>query len=104
MLGTLDQRIALQVNTLAPDGGGGYTESWQTYAVVWAKIVPLGAGDTFGSDRLESRVRHRVMLRRRDDIMAGHRLAVDSRTLKVHAVFNQDVRAQFMTLLCEELP
>jgi len=104
MLSTLDQRAALQVNTLTPDGGGGFTETWETVAMVWVKIAPASAADTFGPDALESRARHRVTLRRRTDIAAGQRLAVAARTFKIHGLLDEGPRAPFITLLCEELP
>jgi len=104
MFSSLDQRAALQAKTLQPDGGGGYAESWQTFATVWVSVAPLGAGDVFGPDALESRARHRVTLRRRDDVAAGQRVGLGARTFKVHAVLDEGPRAPLMTLLCEELP
>ncbi len=104
MLSTLDQRAALQAKTLTPDGGGGFSESWETFAVVWVKVAPASAADSFGPDALESRARHKVTLRRRTDVAAGQRLAVGSRTFKVHGILDEGPRAPFITLLCEELP
>jgi SPP1 family predicted phage head-tail adaptor len=104
MLSTLDRRASLQARTLTPDGGGGFTERWETFAVVWVKIAPASAADTFGPDALEARARHRVTLRRRSDLAAGQRLAVDARTFKIHGVLDEGPRAAFVTLLCEELP
>ena len=73
MIGELDQRASLQAKVLTPDGGGGYAESWQIFASVWVKVAPVGANDNFGPDALESRVRHRLALRRRTDVAAGQR-------------------------------
>jgi SPP1 family predicted phage head-tail adaptor len=104
MLGNLDQRAALQANTLTPDGGGGYTESWQTFATVWAKLAPIGASDSLHADKLESRARHRITLRRRSDLAPGQRAVIGSRRFKLHAVLDEGPRAALITLLCEELP
>jgi SPP1 family predicted phage head-tail adaptor len=104
MLSSLSTRAALQANTLSPDAGGGYIQSWQTYALVWVKLVPVGASDTFASDQMQSRARHRVLLRRRGDVCPGHRLAVDSRTFRIHAVLDEGRQDPVMSLLCEELP
>ena len=101
---TLNQRVTLQAMTLTPDGGGGYGESWQSFAVAWATITPIGASDKFAADGMQSRARHRVVLRRRDDVLAGHRLTAGARTFKIHAVLDQGKRDPFITLLCEELP
>jgi SPP1 family predicted phage head-tail adaptor len=104
VIGNLDQRASLQAKVLTPDGGGGYAESWQTFATAWVSVLPIGASDTFGPDVLESRVRHRLTLRRRTDVTAGQRVLVGARSFKVHALLDEGARTETMTLLCEELP
>jgi SPP1 family predicted phage head-tail adaptor len=104
VIGGLDQRASLQAKVLTPDGGGGYAESWQTFATAWVKVAPVGANDNFGPDALESRVRHRLVLRRRADLAAGQRALVGARTFRVHALLDEGARAETVTLLCEELP
>ena len=104
MLSQLNQRAALQANVLTPDGGGGYAGSWQTFARVWVKLTPVGAGDSFGPDARESCSRHRITLRRRWDLAAGQRLAIDARSFAVHGIIDEGPQEPFVTLLCEELP
>lgn len=104
MIGALDQSASLQAKVLTADGGGGYAESWQTFATVWVSVTPLGAADVFGPDALESRVRHRLTLRRRGDLAAGQRVLVGARSFKVHAVLDAGPRTPTVTLSCEELP
>ena len=104
MLSMLNQRATLYARTLTADGGGGFTESWDALAQVWIALTPLVAGDTVGADHLESRVRHRIVLRRRGDLVAGQRLIVGARSFRVHGVLDEGPRAQFVTLQCEELP
>jgi len=104
MIGELDQRATLQAKVLTPDGGGGYAESWQTFATMWVRIAPIAANDVFGPDAPESRVRHRLTLRRRTDLAAGQRVLVGARTFRVHALLDEGARASTVTLLCEELP
>jgi SPP1 family predicted phage head-tail adaptor len=103
MIGQLNQRAVLLANTLAPDGGGGFGDAWEAFATVWAKVEPIGGDDTFGPGRLESRVRHRLTLRRRSDVAAGQRAAVGSRTFRIHPVIDEGPMSQFMSLLAEEL-
>ena len=104
MLSTLTQRATLLARTLTPDGGGGFSESWTAFAQAWIALKPLAASDTVNAGHLESRVRHRITLRRRTDLAAGQRIAVGSRTFRVHAVLDEGPRAQFVALDCEELP
>ena len=62
MLSKLNQRAALAAPVFVPDGGGGYSATWQTFATVWAAIEPITGGDVFGPDAEESRVRFRITI------------------------------------------
>ncbi|MEI9932789.1 MAG: phage head closure protein [Rhizomicrobium sp.] len=104
MIGSLNQRAMLLANTLTPDGGGGFSDDWEAFATVWIAVEPLGGTDTFGPDRLEARVRHRLTLRRRSDIAAGQRAQIGARLFRIHAVLDAGPQSAMMTLLCEELP
>src|SRR5882757_4683465 len=99
MLSSLTQRATLVACTLTPDGGGGFSESWDPFAAVWIALHPLGADDRFGAARLESRVRHRIVLRRRADLAAGQRVSAGPRSFRVHAVLDDGPRAPYVSLL-----
>ena len=103
MLSELNQRATLLARTLTPDGGGGYSESWAAFATVWIALEPLGATDTPHASKLESRVRHRITLRRRSDLAAGQRVTVGARTFRVHAILDDGPRAPFVRLQAEEI-
>jgi len=104
VIGELDQRADIQARTLTPDGGGGYSESWDVIATVWVSIAPSSGGGVFGPDQTESRVRHKITLRRNSTVAAGQRVIVGARTFRIHALLDEGGRATLMTLLCEELP
>jgi SPP1 family predicted phage head-tail adaptor len=104
MIGSLNQRASLLANTLMPDGGGGFTDNWEAVASVWVSVEPIGGSDAFGPDRLEARVRHRLTLRRRNDVAAGQCVQVGTRLFRIHTVLDEGPQSQIMALLCEELP
>jgi len=104
LFSSLNQRAVLQANTLLADGGGGYTDNWQSFASVWVKITPIAPTERFGPDRLEAKARHRILLRRRNDLAVGQRLVVGPRLFKVHGIQDDGPRQAFITLWCEELP
>jgi SPP1 family predicted phage head-tail adaptor len=104
MLSILRQRATLLSQTLAPDGGGGFSESWQAVAAVWIKIAPLGVTEIAAADARQARVRHRIVLRARADLAAGMRLATLDRSFAIRAVLAGDAGNPLVTLLCEELP
>ncbi len=104
MLGTLNQRAVISARAAVPDGAGGIGESWSFVIAVWARVDPLSGGDLYGPDADESRVRHRITARRYAAFAAGQRATIGSRNFAIHAVLDEGPPAQFVTLLCEELP
>jgi len=104
MFSSLNQRASLEANTLLPDGGGGYSDHWQSFASVWVKVTALEPPERFGPDRLEAKARHRIILRRRSDLAIGQRVVVGPRSFKVHGLQDNGPRTAFVALLCEELP
>jgi SPP1 family predicted phage head-tail adaptor len=102
MLSELNQRATLFARTLTPDSGGGFTESWNAFATVWIALKPRDATDIATANRLESKVRHIITLRRRTDLAAGQRLTIGPRTFRIHAVL--DAHQTLTTLHVEELP
>jgi SPP1 family predicted phage head-tail adaptor len=104
MIGQLNQCASVLVRTMMPDGGGGFSESWNAIATLWVRVEPLSGGDDFGPDAVESRVRLRITIRRNASIAAGQRIVIGARTFRIHAVLDEGPNAPLMTLLCEELP
>lgn len=72
--GKLRHRIELQQPVETPDGAGGVTVSWQTYARPVAQIVPLTGNERLAADRLENPLRKRIFLRFRADVQERHRV------------------------------
>lgn len=102
MIGELRHRAAIEAKTLTPDGGGGFSEAWETFALVWAGLEPVSGGERFGPGRLEARVSHRIRIRRLDGVDAGQRVRIGARLFAIRAVLDEGAQAQFLTLLCEE--
>ena len=71
---------------------------------MWCNLAPVSGSDVFGPDAVESRVQHRIALRRTSIVAAGMRVAIGARSFTVHAVLDEGPQAATMTLLCEELP
>src|SRR5262249_44751390 len=101
-IGAARQRAALQSKVLTPDGGGGFAEGWETYAVVWAALQ-IGQGtQSLQAGRLESRVSHRLTIRRREDVRVNHRVVLGTRVLAIRAIEDEGAQALWMSLSCEE--
>jgi SPP1 family predicted phage head-tail adaptor len=102
MIGPLDQRARLLARTAAPDGGGGTSVSWTELAEIWIALEVTSGSQDAAANRLESRARYRLTLRRRADVAAGMRLETAAHLLVVLAVLDDGPRTQFMILLCED--
>ncbi|HEX3653730.1 MAG TPA: phage head closure protein [Rhizomicrobium sp.] len=103
MLSQLNRRVALETQTLTPDGGGGYSGGWSTVATVWAEIEPISGSDVFGPDAGEALVKYRVAIRRRTDVIAGMRVNDGGRLFIIRAVLDEGPQSQFLTLLAEKI-
>jgi len=103
MLSSLNRRVALEAQTLTPDGGGGYSASWDTIATVWAAIAPVSGADVFGPDAGEARVKYRINIRRRSDVFVGMRVNDGGRLFAIKAVLDDGPQSQFFTLMTEKI-
>lgn len=101
-IGDARQRIVLESKVLTADGGGGFAETWEAYAVVWA-VFELGRGsESLSAGRPEMRVSCRFTIRRRGDVCANHRVRIGARLFAVLATIDEGRKSASMTLLCEE--
>jgi SPP1 family predicted phage head-tail adaptor len=102
MIGELNQRVRILAQTCDPDGGGGYTEVWNAIATLWADVEPRAGSNVFAADALQSRVEHRVTIRRNAGVLVGMRVMAGAVTLAIDAIL--DDGSPLITLVCEELP
>ncbi len=103
MIGELNQRASVLARTTTPDGGGGYSESWNPVLTAWVRLEPLSGDESFAADALRARVRYRIILRRYALIEAGQRLTIGARTFRIMDVLDEGLQSPALTLLCEEL-
>jgi len=66
VIGALKDRVTLQTLTATPDGEGGFTETWQDAATLWARVEVLHAreavvgGQRRHPERIRATLRHGV--------------------------------------------
>ena len=103
MLSQLNRRVALEAQTLTPDGGGGYSGGWNTVATIWAAIEPVSGADVFGPDASEARVKYRIAIRHRGDVFAGMRVNDNGRLFAIKSVLDDGLQSQFLMLMTEKI-
>lgn len=62
-VGEMRDRLTFQRNKLVSDDQGGFTDAWEDYALVYARVLPLSASGTFFARQLESRATHQIIIR-----------------------------------------
>ena len=100
--GELRHKITIQELQRVPDGYGGYTETWNDIAVVWAKIQPLRGNERYQAQQVSSALSHKIILRYLDGVKPQMRVLCGSRIFHVVSVINVEERNEMLELLCEE--
>jgi len=100
--GIFDRRIELQNMTLVPDEYGTATETWQTYATVWACLYPVSPNRFAESNRAVTETFYDVYIRYRRGVAAGNRAVHGTRTFLIEGVYNVDERNIVLRLYCVE--
>ena len=61
--GQLRHRVVIKKPAHARDAAGGYTETFQTVATLWARVEPVSAREQMTHEQLQQGITHRVTLR-----------------------------------------
>jgi SPP1 family predicted phage head-tail adaptor len=102
MIGALRHRVTIEQKTAAPDGGGGFAESWNALATVWAAIETLEGAEILRAEQIMGETRFRLRIRYRGDVTAAMRVQFGSRVLGIEAVADADGRGRYLVLSCVE--
>ena len=60
---TLSRRLLLERPLAAPDGAGGFAQTWVTLGAVWAEVVARGGRETDGGVISLAAAKYRITLR-----------------------------------------
>lgn len=100
-IGELDQRIQLQSVTKVRDGGGGFTETWATYATVWAKIRTMTGREREAAQRIEAHANYLLVIRYRSDVKTTHRIQWRGRVFNIRFPKTAGPRTSWLEMECE---
>lgn len=102
----LTTALVLEERVLSPDGGGGWTESWQPLGTLWADLRASRGSEREQGGRAYARVTHSAHVRaappdspRRP--RADQRFVAGGRVLNILAVAEAG-SPDFLTCWCEE--
>ena len=101
--GQLQHRVEIYTVTRAQDAHGKDKQTFNLDSTVWAKVVPLGGRELEVAHRLDTRVTHRVEMRKNTDVTADGQLVHNTRTLRILYFHDVDEEAVATHVFCEEV-
>ncbi len=102
--GKLRNSIQLQQVSRVPNGSGGFTTTWTTYATVKAMMKPISGSERLHAMKNDSQVRLRAVIRYRSDVQADDRVYYPHRdeAMNITAVMDLEERHRWLQLDLEE--
>lgn len=103
----LNRPLVLETLVRAPDGSGGFTESWVARGQLWAEIVPGSGRDLPGEEIILSAVPLRITVRAAtvgapSRPVAGQRFREGVRAFRIIAVTERDPDGRYLTCFSRE--
>lgn len=99
--GKLNSRITIQSRTAGVDAIGQPVETWTTYAQVWANVKFNSGAEAIKAGMDVSISRVSMLIRKRDDITSGMRIAFKTKTYNIVSVLPNEIDGDSMALVCE---
>lgn len=96
--GDLSQRIIIQQKARVAVGGGNYTETWPTFARVWARVLPVRGDERTQGDQIEARTMYRITINRREDLTEEVRISWKGKIMNIRFIALKQDSDQFMTI------
>ena len=101
--GQLTKQITIQVRTLDQDASGQPTETWATFATVYARIAPLTGKDYLSAKQVVDDVTHDVDIRYRRGIKPKMRVLYQDRIFEILSALDPKEAREWWYMKCKEL-
>ncbi|MDU8911070.1 head-tail adaptor protein [Aestuariicoccus sp. MJ-SS9] len=103
----LNHRLVLETRVLAPDGAGGFSESWQALGTLWAQIRPRAGRDANGTAGVLSVAGFKIVVRGAPQghsgrPVAGQRFRHGARFFRILAVTEREPDGTYLICTAEE--
>lgn len=103
----LTRKLVLETPAKAPDGAGGFVESWQALGTLWAEVEARTGREKAGAFATVSSMAFRITVRGApvgsdQRPRPDQRFREGSRIFRILAVSERDARGQFLLCFAEE--
>ena len=99
--GKLNSRIVIQSRTVGVDAIGQPVDTWATFATVWANIKFNSGSESIKSGMDVSIGKVSMLVRIRDDITTGMRVAFKTKNYDIEAILPDESSGDRMYLVCQ---
>ena len=100
MIANLRTEFVLEAPVDTPDDAGGFDRQWILRAHVHGHIKSMRGAQQFTANAEEATIEAEIILRWRDDVVAGMRLRTAGRILPIVSVTDPDDRHRFLHCRC----
>ena len=100
--GAMRQLIVIQSVSRTADGGGGYTNTWNTAQSVYAHVEQSSGTEPYLQGQLTEKGMWRFTMRYTAGITTADRISWNSTTYNIRSVINEDERNKFLVIIAEE--
>jgi len=99
-IGSLNKRVSIECPTKAPDGMGGFDNTWTEIASnVACAIWPVSAKEQVASMGVVMTMSHRIRLRYRSDIRSSWRLKYKNDYFDIVSIVNPEMSNRMLDIL-----
>jgi SPP1 family predicted phage head-tail adaptor len=103
-IGKMRHKITIEQKTEVSDGAGGYTESWISFATVWASVEPISGKEYYEAQQTQSEATHKIRIRYRTGILPSMRVNFKGRIFAITSPpINWEERNRELMLECTEV-
>ena len=99
-IGTLTDRVQLKRRIVTDEDEGGELAIFSPIATVWARVRQLSARPLFDSDARGQAITHSVVLRFRNDLKPGDRIAYRGGDLDIAGAADLNGRKAYLSCQC----
>lgn len=101
----LNKVVTIQSKVVTQDSEAGLVETWSTYAIERASIVPLNGSEYFQSQQFVNKINYRIRVRyskKNKSITPSMRVSWDGRLFDIESVINPMESNKEIILMCSE--
>ena|SRR3989338_7793813 len=102
--GALRHRVVVEQVSRAADAMGQGTETWTTYATLWADIQPLRGREFIAAQAANSEVTAKIITRYKSGISPKWRLKYGTQLYTILEIINPGMRNRELQFMVKEQP